>query len=261
MTGAVWVVGTGPAGAAWLSPETREILAQATDLVGYGPYINRVAESHHCCHISDNRQELARAEVALDMAESGRQVAVVSGGDPGIFAMAAAVCECIALAPEGRWQNVELSVFPGISALQAAAARIGAPLGHDFCVISLSDVLKPWSVIFNRLRLAAQADFAMVFYNPRSSQRSWQLGEALNLLAQEQAPDTPVVFARAIGREDEKLHFTSLAEADPSLVDMSTLVLVGNSQSRYFNHGGRQWMYSPRDYPADLRSKQTMTSR
>ena len=252
MSGRLSVVGTGPAGAAWLSPETAELIEQATDLVGYGPYIQRVEGAGHICHSSDNREELQRAAFALDLAAQGKHVAVVSGGDPGIFAMAAAVCECVADAVDDRWSSVQLGIYPGISALQAAAARVGAPLGHDFCVMSLSDVLKPWELICRRVALAAEADFAMAFYNPRSSHRPWQLGEVLALLAQTLAPDTPVVFARAVGRDDERIHFTCLAEADPERVDMSTLVLIGNSRSRYFDHGDRRWMYSPRDYPQAL---------
>lgn len=249
MSGILSVVGIGPAGPQWLAPETCELIAQATDLVGYGPYLQRVATPAHRCHASDNREELERAAQALDLAAEGRHVVVVSGGDPGIFAMAAAVCEVLANAPAPAWADVRLGVYPGISALQAAAARVGAPLGHDFCVISLSDVLKPWPIIAKRIRLAAQADFAMAFYNPRSSQRAWQMGEALAVLRDEQPGTTPVVFARAVGRADEAVHFTTLAEADPSLVDMRTLVLIGNSQSRSFYHGGRQWMFSPRFYP------------
>lgn len=249
MSGTLSVVGVGPAGPQWLAPETRELIEQGTDLVGYGPYLQRVATPGHRCHASDNREELERAAQALDLAAEGRHVVMVSGGDPGIFAMAAAVCEVLANAPVPAWADVRLGVYPGISALQAAAARVGAPLGHDFCVISLSDVLKPWSVITKRIRLAAQADFAMAFYNPRSSQRPWQMGEALAVLRDEQPSTTPVVFARAIGRADEAVHFTTLAEADPSLVDMRTLVLIGNSQSRSFYHGGRQWVFSPRFYP------------
>lgn len=248
MSGTLSVVGVGPAGPEWLSPETRELIEQATDLVGYSPYLRRVATPAHICHASDNREELARAAQALDLASEGRQVVVVSGGDPGIFAMAAAVCEVIADAPAQAWADVRLGVYPGISALQAAAARVGAPLGHDFCVISLSDVLKPWAVISKRIRLAAQADFAMAFYNPRSSHRPWQMGEALAVLRDVQAGATPVIFARAVGRADEVIHFTTLAEADPTLVDMRTLVLVGNSQSRSFYHGGKQWVFSPRFY-------------
>lgn len=251
MSGRLSVIGCGPADARWLSPETAAILERATDAVGYEPYVRRVARPGLRCHVSDNREELARAAQALDLAAQGRDVVVVSGGDPGIFAMAAAVCECLAEQPKAYWADVELGVYPGISALQAAAARIGAPLGHDFCAISLSDVLKPWSLVCKRVRCAAQGDFAMAFYNPRSRHRPWQLGEVLDILREEQAPDTPLVFARAIGRADESLHYTTVARAEAERVDMQTLVVVGNSQARYFHHGGRQWMYSPRSYPAE----------
>lgn len=249
--GRVDVVGTGPAGADWLSPETARILAAAEDLVGYPPYLRRVAASHHRCHASDNREEAARAAQALDLAAAGRRVAVVSGGDPGIFAMAAALCAALDRAgPDSPWQALGFAVHPGISALQAAAARVGAPLGNDFCAISLSDNLKPWDVVARRVQLAARADFAMAFYNPRSRHRPWQLAEALRLLRAEQAADTPVVFAAAIGRDDEQLQITRLGEADASAADMRTLVLVGNSSSRVFHHGGRLQVYTPRDYPA-----------
>lgn len=242
------VIGVGPAGPGWISPETQSIIGMATDLVGYGPYLDRLASERHRCHASDNREELERAAQALDLAAEGRHVAVVSGGDPGIFAMAAALCEVLDRHPKPEWADVEFGVYPGISAFQAAAARVGAPLGHDFCVMSLSDNLKPWEVIARRLRLAAQADFAMAFYNPRSSSRPWQMGEALGILRAELSGDTPVVFAAAVGRADEWVRMTTLAEADASEVDMRTLVIVGNSRSRFFTHAGRDWVYSPRDY-------------
>lgn len=242
------VIGVGPAGAQWLSPETAELIEQATDLVGYGPYLERIAGAAHVCHPSDNREECERAAQALDLAAQGRHVAVVSGGDPGIFAMAAAVCEVLETGEDPAWDRIEFGVYPGISALQAAAARVGAPLGHDFCVLSLSDNLKPWSVIARRLQLAAQADFAMAFYNPRSRQRPWQLGEALALVRAEQPGHTPVIFATAVGREKERIHMTTLAEADPEQANMQTLVLIGNSRARRFRQGGREWVYSPRDY-------------
>lgn len=242
------VIGVGPAGPEWVTPETRELIDQATDLVGYGPYLDRLASERHRGHPSDNRVELERAAEALDLAAQGRRVAVVSGGDPGIFAMAAALCEVLDHQARPEWADVEFEVHPGVSALQAAAARVGAPLGHDFCAISLSDNLKPWSVIANRLKLAARADFAMAFYNPRSSSRPWQMGEALSILRAEQPGETPVVFAAAVGRPDEWVRMTTLAEADPTEVDMRTVVLVGNSRGRYVRHGDRWFVYSPRDY-------------
>ncbi|PAU81819.1 precorrin-3B C(17)-methyltransferase [Halovibrio salipaludis] len=242
------VIGVGPAGPGWITPETQSIIDAATDLVGYAPYLDRLASERHHCHPSDNRVELERAAQAMDLAAEGRHVAVVSGGDPGVFAMAAALCEVLDRDPRAEWAEVEFGVHPGISALQAAAARVGAPLGHDFCAISLSDNLKPWSVIARRLQLAAQADFAMAFYNPRSSSRPWQLGEALGILRGELPGATPVVFAAAVGRPDEWVRMTTLAEADPEEVDMRTLVIVGNSRARYFAHGDEWFVYSPRDY-------------
>lgn len=242
------VIGVGPAGADWISPETRSVIDEATDLVGYEPYLERLASNRHRCHASDNREELERAAQALDLAAGDRHVAVVSGGDPGIFAMASAVCEVLDQQPKPEWDLVEFAVYPGISALQAAAARVGAPLGHDFCVLSLSDNLKPWSVIARRIEFAARADLAMAFYNPRSSKRWWQLGEAFDIIRQVQPGHIPVVLARAVGRDDEWIRMTTLAEVDATESDMRTLVLIGNSQSRFFEQGGQQWVYSPRDY-------------
>ena len=177
------VVGLGPGTGDWLTPEARRDLADATDLIGYAPYVDRVPPGPQVRHASDNRVELDRARHALQLAAEGRRVAVVSGGDPGIFAMAAAVFEALddPAAPEA-WHRVPLSVDPGISAMQAAAARAGAPLGHDFCAISLSDNLKPWDVVLKRLRLAAEADFVIALYNPISRARPWQLGAAFDAL-------------------------------------------------------------------------------
>lgn len=242
------VIGVGPAGPDWLSPETAALIEQATDLVGYGPYLERVARPGHTRHSSDNREEVERAAQALDLAAEGRRVAVVSGGDPGIFAMAAAVCEVLSEGRNPAWERIAFGVYPGISALQAAAARVGAPLGHDFCAISLSDNLKPWEVITRRLALAARADFAMALYNPRSRHRPWQLGEAFAVLRENQPATTPVVFATAVGREKENIRITTLGEARAEDANMQTVVLIANSQARVFRQGGRQWVYSPRGY-------------
>ncbi len=254
------VVGAGPGGPQWVTPETREIVERATDLVGYGPYLERLAAPGHRCHDSGNRVELDRATLALDLASTGRRVALVSGGDPGIFAMAAAVCEVMETVAKPAWDSVAVEVHPGVSALQAAAARVGAPLGHDFCAMSLSDNLKPWPMVAKRLMLAARADFAMALYNPRSASRPWQLGEALRLLAREQPASTPVVFARAVGRTDERVLITALGEADAELADMRTLVLVGNSRSRVFHHGGERRVYSPRFYDDSRDSHSTASA-
>ncbi len=248
--GSLAVVGLGPGPAAWLLPEAEAALAAATDIVGYIPYVARVAERPGLArHASDNRVEIDRARHAFALALEGRRVAVVSGGDPGVFAMAAAVVE--ALDAEPAFRAVPLRIVPGLSAMMAAAARLGAPLGHDFCAISLSDNLKPWEVVLRRLTAAAQGDFVVALYNPASKARPDRLGEALAHLGALKDAATPVAFARAVGRPDERLHLTSLGEADPALVDMATLVLVGSSETRWVEgQGGRRWMLSPRTYGA-----------
>ena len=182
-----------------------EALAAATDLVGYAPYLARVPErAGQRRHASDNRQELARARQALALAAEGKSVAVVSSGDPGIFAMASAMFEAIETGAP-NWRTIEVTVVPGVSAMLAAAARVGAPLGHDFCVLSLSDNLKPWETVLKRLEAAAAADFVIVLYNPASKARPWQLGEAFRAIARHRAGTTPVIFARAVSQADERI--------------------------------------------------------
>lgn len=247
MTGALSVVGLGPGPTCWLVPEAAEVLAAATDLVGYEPYLARVpARAGQRRHGSDNRVEIDRARHAFLLAAEGRQVAVVSGGDPGIFAMAAAVFEALE-GGDPSWAAIPLGVVPGVSAMQAAAARLGAPLGHDFCVMSLSDNLKPWGVVARRLRAAADGDFVLALYNPASKARPGRLAEAFELLRALKTPTTPVAFARAVGRPDEALHVTTLGAADAAVADMSTLVLIGSSETRVV--AGR-WLLTPRSYGA-----------
>jgi precorrin-2 C20-methyltransferase / precorrin-3B C17-methyltransferase len=249
--GRVAVVGLGPAGPDWLTPEAQAELAAADHLVGYGPYLARVPErrgQHR--HSSDNRDEAHRAREALELAAGGARVAVVSSGDPGIFAMATAVLEALDGADE-RLSRVELRVVPGLSAMQAAAARVGAPLGHDFCVISLSDQLKPWPVIERRLQAAADADLALALYNPASRTRREQLERAIDVLLRHRDAGTPVVVARAVGSDEERVDVTTLGALDPEVVDMRTLLIVGSSQTRVFpNGGGPPRVYTPRGYPA-----------
>ncbi len=249
-SGKLTVVGLGPGPAKWLSPETRQALTTATDWVGYSTYLNFAApyKTHQTLHESDNREELDRARHALDLAAEGRSVVVVSGGDPGIFAMAAAVLEALELGGNPAWASINLEILPGISAVQAAAARLGAPIGHDFCVISLSNILKPWEIIAERLVAAAQADFVIALYNPASKTRREQLIQAQALLLQHRAPTTLVALARDIGRSQESIEITSLYALDPAKVDMRTLVLVGSSQTRQFSQGDRLWLYTPRSY-------------
>nr|WP_274709543.1 precorrin-3B C(17)-methyltransferase [Streptomyces tubbatahanensis] len=228
--GEVVVVGTGPAGPLWLTPETRGALAAADDLVGYTTYLDRIPRHDgQRRHGSDNRVEAERAEFALELARRGRRVAVVSGGDPGVFAMATAVLEAASEAP---YTEVPVRVLPGVTAANAAAARVGAPLGHDYAVLSLSDRLKPWEVIAERLRAAAAADLVVALYNPGSRSRTWQVGKAREVLLEHRAPDTPVVVARDVGGEGERVHVVRLAELDPAQVDMRTLLIVGSSQTR-----------------------------
>jgi len=251
VTGSLAVVGLGPGPACWLAPEASDVLAAATDIVGYQPYVDRVPERPgQRRHASDNRVEIDRARHALEMASEGRRVAVVSGGDPGIFAMAAAVLEAIESgAPE--WRGLDVTVVPGISAMQAAAARLGAPLGHDFCAISLSDNLKPWSIVERRLRAAAEGDFVIALYNPASKARPERIHDAFAVLRGLKPATTPVAFARAVGREDERIALTILGEADPGIADMSTLVLIGSSETRFIDRpGASPWMLTPRTYGA-----------
>ena len=248
--GRVAVVGLGPAGPDWLTPEAQAELAGAEHLVGYAPYLDRVPHRRgQRRHGSDNRVEAQRAREALELAAAGARVAVVSSGDPGIFAMATAVLEALDGAGE-RFGGVELRVVPGLSAMQAAAARVGAPLGHDFCVISLSDQRKPWAVIERRLEAAAGADLALALYNPASRSRREQLERAVGVLLRHRDPETPVVVARAVGSADERVDVTTLGALDPGAVDMRTLLIVGSSQTRVFpNGGGPPRVYTPRSYP------------
>ena len=241
MTGWLCIAGLGPGNDGLVTPDVTAALAQATDVVGYIPYVARVAARDGLTlHPSDNRVELDRARAALEMAAAGRRVVVVSSGDPGVFAMASAVFEAL----EGRadWQALDIRVLPGITAMLAAAAAAGAPLGHDFCCINLSDNLKPWDKIETRLRHAAQADFAMAFYNPRSASRPEGFAKALKVLLQECGPDRLITFARAVSTPDERLLTVTLSEALPEMADMRTVVIVGNSDTRRVG----PWVYSPR---------------
>jgi len=241
------IVGLGPGDAAWMTPEASAIVAQASDLVGYAPYLARLPErAAQTRHASDNREEISRAREALALAASDKQVAIVSGGDPGIFAMASAVFEAIETG-EPQWRALDIAVAPGISAMQAAAARLGAPLGHDFCVISLSDNLKPWPRVEQRLIAAAEADFVIALYNPASKARPERIHDAFALLRARKGGDTPVIFAHAVGRVEEKIEVTSLDGADPSRADMSTLVIIGSSATRVIaRDGALPFVYTPR---------------
>ena len=247
MSGRLTVVGIGPGDARYRTPEAEAALAAADILYGYGPYLDRVpVRPNQARHASDNREEGARARVALQRAAEGTRVAVISGGDPGIFAMAAAVCEEIEAGP-AAWRSLDVSVVPGITAMLAVAARIGAPLGHDFCAMSLSDNLKPWELIERRLDAAARAGFVIALYNPVSRQRPRQLGMAFERLRMHLSPQTLVVFGRAVGRPDEQVAVTTLAMANPAGADMATLVIVGSPETRVIARPDRPpLVYTPR---------------
>jgi len=248
--GRLSIIGTGPGGTQWMSPEVKEIIRRATDLVGYSTYlklIGTLADGKQC-HESDNREELSRARMALDLATEGRDVVVVSSGDPGIYAMASAVFEVIERDANPEWNSLAIHVAPGISAMQAAAAAIGAPLGHDFCAISLSDILKPWSAIEQRLTAAAQADFVIAFYNPVSLQRTWQLAAACEILLKWRDGSTPVVLGKNLGRPGQTVKTLSLAKLKPEDADMRTVIIIGSSKTRTIQRNSGSWVYTPRTY-------------
>ena len=249
--GKLAVVGLGPGAAGWLAPDVRKALDAADDIVGYETYVRMAGPfaAEQAIHASDNREELDRARHALSLAARGRSVVVVSSGDPGIFAMAAAVMEALEGSDDPAWHGIELVVMPGISAAQGAAARAGAPLGHDFCILSLSDNLKPWEVIERRLDHAAAADLVLALYNPISRARPWQLGRALEIVRGHRAAGTPVVLGRDVGRPGESTRVVSLGELSPGDVDMRTVVIVGSSTTTSFRRAdGTSWVYTPRWY-------------
>jgi precorrin-3B C17-methyltransferase len=251
MSGRLAVVGLGPGDVRWLTPEADAALAAADALFGYGPYLDRApVRDGQSRHPSDNREEALRARDALETAAAGTNVALVSGGDPGVFAMAAAVCEQIESGP-AAWRGLDLEIVPGITAMLAVAARVGAPLGHDFCALSLSDNLKPWPVIERRLDAAAQAGFVIALYNPISRARPWQLTAALERLRRHLPATTPIVFGRAVGRADETIAVTTLQAADPAGADMATLVIVGSAETRLVPRPGHApLVYTPRSASA-----------
>ena len=241
MTGSLTIAGLGPGDAALITPEVSVALSEATDVLGYAPYVARVpARDGLRLHPSDNRMELSRAGEALKLAAEGRRVVLVSSGDPGVFAMAAAVFEALEAAPQ--LQDLSIRVLPGVTAMLAAAARAGAPLGHDFCAINLSDNLKPWAVIEKRLRLAAEADFAIAIYNPRSASRPDGFARALDVLKEAGCGERTIIFAHAVTTPRERIETLRLRDAGPGMADMATLVIVGNSATRRVG----RWVYAPR---------------
>ncbi len=241
VTGSVAVVGLGPGDVDWMTPQSRRELAGATDLIGYGPYLNRVPlRTSQVRHPSDNTDEPARARLACELAEQGRAVAVVSSGDPGVFAMATAVLE-----EAKQWPDVAVRVIPAMTAAQAVASRVGAPLGHDYAVISLSDRLKPWDVIAARLSAAAAADLVLAIYNPASKSRTWQVAAMRDLLLEHRDPGTPVVIGRDVSGPDESVTVVRLADLDQADVDMRCLLIIGSSQTQWYG----DTVFTPRRYP------------
>lgn len=249
MSGWVKIAGLGPGADDLVTPEVSASLAQATDVVGYIPYVGRIAPREGLTlHASDNRVELDRAKHALDTALEGKRVVVVSSGDPGVFAMASAVFEAVEAGPDA-YRQIDIAVLPGITAMLAASARVGAPLGHDFCAINLSDNLKPWALIEKRLRLAAEADFAMGFYNPRSKARPEGFARVLDVLNDVCGDTRPIIFARAVSTPEEAIRVVALPDAKPDMADMRTVVLVGSSQTRIIARKGAPIVYTPRSVP------------
>jgi precorrin-3B C17-methyltransferase len=241
MKGALTIAGLGPGDEALITPEVSAALASATDILGYAPYVARVpARAGLKLHPTDNRMELQRANEALRLASEGQRVVVVSSGDPGVFAMASAVFEALENSPQ--WQGLSIRVLPGVTAMLAAAARAGAPLGHDFCAINLSDNLKPWMTIEKRLRLAAEADFAIAIYNPRSASRPDGFARALEILVEASLGERTVIFARAVSTPEEQIETVTLKQARPEMADMRTIVIIGNSATRRVG----RWVYAPR---------------
>ncbi len=251
MSGKLTVIGLGPGSAGQLTLEASEALQAADVVFGYGPYLERVPlRAGQRRQASDNREEIDRARRALTEAAEGASVAVVSGGDPGVFAMAAAICEALERGP-GAWRDLDLAIVPGITGMLAVAARVGAPLGHDFCALSLSDNLKPWPVVEQRLQAAASAGFAIALYNPISRSRPWQLDRAFEILRTHLPANTPVVFGRAVGRIDERVRITTLATAQGSDADMATCIIVGSSDTRLVERPNKTALvYTPRSVGA-----------
>lgn len=250
----LYVIGTGPGHTGYLTPLAQGAIDQSTDVVAYGLYLDLLGDQiiKKTRHDHPLGEEIDRARLALNLAAEGKPTALISSGDIGIYAMATLVFELLDKEPKPEWENIDIAVIPGISAMQAAASKVGAPLGHDFCTISLSDLLTPWETIETRLNAAGMGDFVISFYNPVSRKRDWQLSKAKDILLQYRPEQTPVIIGRNLTREDEKIQITTLAELDPTQVDMLTLVMVGNSESKTFQWQNSNWVYTPRGYSKKL---------
>ena len=255
----LYVVGTGPGAEDLVTPRAMAAVKASSDLVAYGLYLQLLGpvcdgKTHHDLPLGE---EIGRARLALDLAASGKTTALVSSGDIGIYAMATLVFELLDQQLQGKenhaeWLSVDIEVVPGVSAMQAGAASIGAMLGHDFCTISLSDLLTPWQTIEKRLHACGQGDFVVSFYNPRSKKRDWQINTARDILLEYRPADTPVLLGRQLSREDESITITSLENLHSDDVDMFTLVSVGNSESRHIQYDAKEWVYTPRGYSKKL---------
>ncbi len=249
--GSLAIVGLGPGSSSWRTPEATNALASASDIVGYRLYIDLIADlvRAKALYPYDLGQERERVSDALSLAAQGYRVALVSSGDAGIYAMASLVFELIDTQDRPEWQRLDIQVVPGISALQAAAARVGAPLGHDFCAISLSDLMTPWGVIERRLVAAAEGDFVVALYNPVSRRRTEQLTKARDILLSARPADTPVIIARNLGRQEENVEIIDLSGLRSDQVDMLTVVVIGASTTKLTGGGDhRHWVYTPRGY-------------
>ena len=255
----LYVVGTGPGDAQLVAPKALSAINASSDLVAYGLYLDLLGD------VCDNKQhhdlplgeEIGRARLALDLAASGKTTALISSGDIGIYAMATLVFELLDQQLQGKedhpeWLDVEIEVIPGISAMQAGASRVGAMLGHDFCTVSLSDLLTPWETIEKRIHSAGSGDFVISFYNPVSKKRDWQLNSARDILLQYRPAETPVLLGRQLTRQDESIRIIRLDELDAKDVDMFTMVSVGNSESKRIVNGSKEWVYTPRGYSKKL---------
>jgi len=248
--GRLSIVGIGPGSPEWRTPAATEAIARASDVVGYQLYLDLVAPliKGKNQHESALAKEEHRVRVALDLAAEGKDVALICSGDAGIYALATLAFELLDREDDPDWNRLAIEVVPGVSAIQAAAARIGAPIGHDFCTVSLSDLLTPWEDIVTRLHAVADGNFIVAFYNPVSQRRRTQLPEAQRILLTKRSPETPVVLARNLGRAEERITTTTLGALSVDDVDMLTLVLVGNDQTRLIERGENRWVYTPRGY-------------
>ena len=255
----LFVVGTGPGDKELVAPKAIAGIEASSDLVAYGLYLELLGEVcngkiHHDLPLGE---EIGRARKALDLAASGKTTALISSGDIGIYAMATLVFELLDQQLQGKeshpeWLDVDIEVVPGISAMQAGASLVGAMLGHDFCTISLSDLLTPWQTIEKRLHACGQGDFVVSFYNPRSKKRNWQINTARDILLQYRPAETPVMIGRQLTREDEQITITTLDKLSSDDVDMFTMVSVGNSETRHIINGQKDWVYTPRGYSKKL---------